>query len=77
MNIFTAILVFVVVWWLIWFIALPIGVKTSENVKIGNTESAPDKPRLLLKASITTFLSLIIAGIILYLIKSGVFSIID
>ena len=38
MNIFTGLLVFVVLWWIIWFIALPIGVKTPEKVKVGKYE---------------------------------------
>tara|TARA_Y100000994_G_C15668093_1_gene432484 strand:- start:777 stop:1010 length:234 start_codon:yes stop_codon:yes gene_type:complete len=76
-SILTAILVFIVIWWLVWFIALPIGVKAPENVEIGNTESAPDKPQLWLKAGITTLVSILLAGIIIYLLQSGAFSIIE
>ena len=75
MNIFTILLVFVIVWWIIWFMTLPIGVKTPEKVESGNTESAPDKPRLWIKAGITTIITAILTGIIIYLIEAGVLSI--
>ena len=48
-----------------------------EMVEIGNTESAPDKPQLWLKAGITTLVSILLAGIIIYLLQSGAFSIIE
>lgn len=77
MNIFTGLLVFVVLWWIIWFIALPIGVKTPEKVKVGNTESAPEKPRLWFKAGVTSIISVILTVIIMFLIDSGLLNIIE
>jgi predicted secreted protein len=52
-----AIVTFIVVWWLIFFMALPFGAAPEEHPQPGNVESAPARPRLLLKAAITTVLA--------------------
>ena len=54
MNAITIILVFVIVWWIVFFMTLPFGIKAPERVEPGHVPSAPDKPRVLLKAAITT-----------------------
>ena len=64
MSIATGLMVYGIIWWLVFFIALPIGNRTAEEVgevvERGNVESAPVKPRLWLKAGGTT----IAAGIL-------------
>ena len=62
---------FVVVWWLIFFMALPFGVRPEDNPQPGNVESAPAKPRLLLKALVTTVLAALATWGIGWLIGSG------
>lgn len=52
-----AIVTFVVVWWLIFFMALPFGAAPEEHPQVGHAESAPARPRLLLKALVTTVLA--------------------
>ena len=49
-----ALVTFVVVWWLVFFMVLPFGAAPEEHPQPGNVESAPARPRLLLKALITT-----------------------
>ncbi|MEK0081648.1 DUF1467 family protein [Benzoatithermus flavus] len=71
MNIYGAIVTFAVVWWLIFFMALPIGVSPEENPQVGNVESAPARPRLLLKAAITTVLAVLVTYAIAWFIGSG------
>jgi predicted secreted protein len=66
-----AIVTFAVVWWLIFFMALPIGATPEESPLPGNTESAPAKPRLLLKAAVTTVLALLATYGAAWLIDSG------
>ena len=45
MTWFSAILVYVIVWWLVFFMSLPIGARSyheaGEDVESGNVESAP------------------------------------
>ena len=72
MSVFTGALVFVIIWWVIWFVALPIGVRAPEKVEPGHTASAPEKPKLWVKAAIVTPIAMVLTGLVLYLIESGV-----
>ncbi|HEX2116641.1 MAG TPA: DUF1467 family protein [Alphaproteobacteria bacterium] len=60
MTLATGIAVYVVVWWIVLFAVLPWGVRPPETLVPGQAESAPENPRLLLKAAVTT----VVAGII-------------
>lgn len=48
------IVIFAISWWLIFFITLPIGIHRDENPEPGMDPGAPVRPRLLLKAAVTT-----------------------
>ena len=63
--------VFVVVWWLVLFMVLPFGAAPPADVEPGMADSAPAKPRLLLKVAITTVLAALITALIAWLIDSG------
>ena len=64
MSIATDFMVYGIIWWLVFFMTLPIGVETAEEageaVVPGSAESAPVKPRIWLKAGLTT----VIAGVL-------------
>jgi len=64
--------IYVIIWWIVLFAMLPIGVRTSEEAgeetTAGFAESAPHKPRLLPKLIATT----VVAGIIF----AGVYAVI-
>lgn len=70
-------LVFVIVWWLIWFMALPFGVKPPAKVEPGHVPSAPDKPMLVRKALITTGITAVIVGAIVGVVELGWLSLED
>jgi len=59
--------IYFVIWWIVLFAMLPIGVRTQDedgNVSPGTVESAPSLPRLLPKMLATTVIATIIfAGI--------------
>lgn len=57
MNWFTALLVYVVLWWLTLFTVLPLRIKVPENVPPGHATSAPENPRLLFKAGLTSVIA--------------------
>jgi predicted secreted protein len=67
MGFATGMLVYVVAWWLVFFLALPIGIQShseaGEEVEPGTPESAPVRPRLLLKALVASVLAGVIVGI--------------
>ena len=50
----TFLVIFVILWWLILFLILPIGVKKQESVEFGNDPGAPTNPMLKKKFLITT-----------------------
>ena len=78
MTWFSAALVFVVVWWLVFFMTLPIGARSyheaGEEVESGNVESAPMRPRLWLKAAVSTAIAVVLTTGIYFLIDSGLLS---
>lgn len=73
----SGIVVFLMVWWTTLFAVLPWGNRPDEEPIIGNTVSAPNKPKLLKKFLITTLVSAIIWLLIYGLISSNVISFYD
>ncbi len=58
MDPFAAFVVFAVLWWMVFFMTLPFGVKTIENPGPGHASGAPERPRLVVKAAIATVIAL-------------------
>ena len=71
MPVFTFIASWVIVWWLVFFAALPFGVKTPRHPQAGNDPGAPDRPQLLKKSLASLAISGVIMVIIVILIKLG------
>jgi predicted secreted protein len=71
MRIYGAIITYVVMWWLLFFMALPFGAQPEAEPIRGNAESAPARPRLLLKVAVTTVLAGLATWGIAWLIDSG------
>ncbi len=63
MDLFGILVVFTIVWWLVFFMALPFGVKVPDEPEPGHAPSAPDKPRVALKAAITTVIAVALTGL--------------
>ena len=74
MNIFTGILVFVMIWWVVLFAVLPWGVQVPDEQEPGHATSAPSNPRLVRKGLITTAISIVLWGIAYYVISSDLIS---
>ena len=66
MQIFSYFLFFVVIWWVLFFIFLPLKNETAKEWQIGNANSAPIKSYLLIKVIITSVLSFIILITLIY-----------
>ncbi len=71
MQWFSAVVTFVVVWWLVLFMVLPWGARPPDRVEPGHTASAPAKPRIGLKMLITTLIALVITAGIQWIIETG------
>ena len=59
----SAVVVFAIIWWLVFFMALPFGVRQSDHVQPGQDPGAPVRPRLGLKALITTGVTIVLWGV--------------
>jgi predicted secreted protein len=68
----TAAAVYVVIWWVVLFAVLPFGVKPSPEGDPGERAGAPANPRLPAKALATTLISLVIWGVLIGLVQSGI-----
>ena len=66
MQIFSHFLFFVVIWWVLFFIFLPIKNETSKEWQFGNAKSAPTKSYLLIKVIISSVLSFLILITLIY-----------
>ncbi len=78
MNIATIILVFVISWWMVFFAALPIGVRAQdeadEEITEGTVPSAPSNPNLKKKMFWTTIVAILVTIGYYYLATSGLIS---
>ena len=74
MDIVSGIVVYILLWWWVLFMTLPFGAKAPESVEKGHATSAPQKPRLLIKAAATTVIAFIFWLIVNALISSNIFS---
>ena len=71
MTVLGAVVTYVCVWWLVFFMALPWGAAPVENPEPGHATSAPEKPRLLLKVAVTTVVAAILTYAASLVLDSG------
>jgi predicted secreted protein len=78
MNWFSGFVVYVILWWILFFMSLPFGVKSpdeaGEAVGPGHATSAPVRPRLWLKAVVVTILAGMLWGVVYWVIESDLVS---
>ena len=74
MTWFGGIMAYVIIWWLVLFAVLPWGNRPPETPEVGHAASAPEKPRLLLKFSVTTLIAAVVFLCVWWLIESDLVS---
>ena len=75
MHWFTALVVFVMVWWTVLFAVLPIGTRpVAEPDAATGWRGAPARPRIGRKLLMTTAVSLVIWAVIMAVIRSDLIS---
>ncbi|MBL6595657.1 MAG: DUF1467 family protein [Candidatus Puniceispirillum sp.] len=74
MDLVSGIVVFILLWWWVFFMTLPFGVKTPDQVEPGHATSAPEKPMLWRKAMIATGIATILFGFVYWIIDSKLIS---
>jgi predicted secreted protein len=73
MNWLTGPAAFIVIWWIVIFAVLPIGVKPAED-EMGGRAGAPANPNLAKKALITTVIAAVLWGILFAVSSSNIWS---
>ena len=66
MQVFSYFLMFVLIWWVLFFIFLPLRNENTSEWQVGNAKSAPNKNYLPIKVLITSILSFIILITLIY-----------
>jgi predicted secreted protein len=74
MDILTAIIVYLLIWWTLIFTVLPYGNAPDKVIESGNASSAPANPRIKKKFLVTTLLSFVLWAIIIAIIHYSNFS---
>lgn len=78
MGIASGIVVYIILWWSVFFMTLPWGAhsphEAGEEVEPGFAASAPKRPRLGLKAGITTVIAAALWGVAYWVIASDLIS---
>ena len=69
MVLFEYFIIYIVIWWILFFISLLLGVKRSENLLPGQDTGAPEKTYLWKKFTIVSLISLIFTYIVALVLK--------
>jgi predicted secreted protein len=74
MGLVSGIVVYLIAWWLVLFMVLPLGVRTPEEPEPGHAPSAPVRPRLRFKFLLTTIIAAAIWLIVFTLVEAEIVS---
>jgi predicted secreted protein len=81
MSLAFAAAIYLIIWWIVLFAMLPIGVRTSEEAGEaavpGSADSAPHKPNLLAKVLATTVVASIVFAIVYVIVVHQVITLDD
>jgi len=73
-NWVSGIVVYVIVWWLVLFCTLPLGIRPAQEGDVGRQSGAPANPRLWFKVMLTTAIASVLWGGIYLVIISDLIS---
>ena len=68
---------FIITWWMVFFMALPWGVRRQDDPEPGHEAGAPENPRLWLKVGVTTGHAFVITVLAWVVVDLGWISIRD
>ena len=69
------IVVFVIIWWLVFLMLLPVGNKMPKTFEDGHVQSAPENPNLIKKIILTSLISVFLTVIFNYFLNKYLISI--
>ena len=70
MSFVSGLVVYILLWWWVFLMALPFGVKAPDAVENGHATSAPAKPMLWCKAGVATAISAVLLALVHWVIAS-------
>lgn len=62
---------YILLWWLVFFMSLPFGVKRQEDGPAGSDAGAPERPLLLVKLIVTTLVTAALTAAVHWFVQSG------
>ncbi len=71
MNWFSGLVIFQSIWWVVFFMILPIQHETETSVSPGCSTGAPKNAKMKLKLILTTALSIVFFGLFLWIKTQG------
>jgi predicted secreted protein len=74
MNVFSAITIYILIWWMVLFCTLPLGIKNIEKPKDGTMPGAPVDPGLKRKLILTTIIATTLWIVAFAIISSNLIS---
>ena len=74
MDIAAGIVVYILLWWWVFLMSLPFGIKTPGEVETGHATSAPEKPMLRRKIAFSTTIASVLFAIVYWIIDTGLIS---
>tara|TARA_B100001113_G_scaffold316441_1_gene283224 strand:- start:668 stop:922 length:255 start_codon:yes stop_codon:yes gene_type:complete len=81
MGLTGSIIIYVMIWWIVFFSVLPVGIQSNKETFKDNIEGidpgAPKNPKIAKKFLITTIITSILFIMIYYLVKLGFFNLRD
>ena len=72
MGLVSGVVVYILLWWWVFLMILPFGVRTPKVVETGHATSAPAKPMLWRKAAVTTMIAGVLFAILYWVIVSEI-----
>lgn len=60
MQLVSAIVIYIIIWWVVFFMLLPFWFQKQRDIQIGNSHSAPEKSYIGRQLLMTTLLSFVI-----------------
>ena len=70
MSFVSGLVVYILLWWWVFLMTLPFGVKAPDAIEPGHATSAPAKPMLWRKAGVTTVIAAVLFALVYWVIVS-------
>ena len=74
MDFVSGLVVFLLLWWWVFLMSLPFGVRTVDTPEAGHAPSAPARPMLWRKVLVTTIIAAVLTVLVNWIISAQIIS---